>query len=566
MRAGSRARAVQVNTQLFLLALALLLLLVACAQQAGERSPSPGSPPATAGQTSPKQAGMFRDALASMAPGIAPSAPQPMPGDIDREKYPDKPSNPVKIAAEEPVSTFSIDVDTTSYGVVRRYLNDGTLPPRDAVRIEELLNYFDYDYKLPEKRDAPFSTSVFLYEAPWNSGTQLLHIGIKGYDIVQAERPKANLVFLIDVSGSMDNPAKLPLVKKSLRLLVDELKPTDSVAIVVYAGNAGTLLEPTLGRDKAKILAAIDDLSAGGSTAGGEGIRRAYSLAEASFDKAAVNRVILATDGDFNVGIADPDRLEGFISEKRKTGIYLTCLGYGAGNYNDVIMQKLAQAGNGNAAYIDTLKEARKVLVTEMSSTLFPIAKDVKIQVEFNPAYVTEYRLIGYETRLLKREDFNNDTVDAGDIGSGHAVTALYEIVPVGSKARLTDPLRYGKAGAAAPPKTAGEIAFLRLRYKLPDSDTSKLIERPIRSNELVAAQSLAPEPRFAAAVAAFGQRLKGEPYLKDFDFDAILKLADGAKGKDRFGIRAEFVDLVRAAKSAPPLPALEPPASPGAQ
>jgi Ca-activated chloride channel family protein len=488
-----------------------------------------------------------------------------MPGDVDREKYPDKPSNPVKVTAEEPVSTFSVDVDTTSYGVVRRYLADGTLPPRDAVRVEEMLNYFDYSYPLPADKSAPFSASVYLYRTPWNPGTQLLHIGIQGYDIVREARPRANLVFLVDVSGSMDEPNKLPLVKKSLRFLVDEMRGNDSVAIVAYSGNAGTVLEPTKGRDKAKILAAIDDLSAGGSTAGGEGIRRAYQLAEASYDKSAVNRVILATDGDFNVGIADPKRLEDFIAEKRKSGVYLTCLGFGGGNYNDVTMQKLAQAGNGNAAYIDTLKEAHKVLVTEMNSTLFPIAKDVKIQVEFNPAEVVEYRLIGYETRALKREDFNNDAVDAGEIGSGHAVTALYEIVPAGSKARLTDPLRYGKAATSEAPRVSGEIAFLKLRYKLPSGDASKLIERPIQAGDMIEADKLPQDARFAAAVAAFGQRLRGDPYLRSFGYDEILKLAEGARGKDVFGYRAEFVELVRAAKSAPPMASLGPP-SPGGQ
>jgi Ca-activated chloride channel family protein len=525
--------------------LLLLVLLAGCeTKQAANTGVPPTPPPMAKEAITATGSVMALDGAAATRMRGPQAFPQPMPGDIDRDRFEHVKPNPVKVVAEDPVSTFSIDVDTASYAVVRRYLNDGALPPRDAVRLEEMINYFDYDYPLPKSKDPPFSTTVYLYKTPWNPGTELLHIGIKGYDVVQKARPPANLVFLIDVSGSMKQPNKLPLVQKALRLLVNQLGSNDHVSIVAYAGYAGTVLEPTKGSDKAKILAAIDKLSAGGSTAGGEGIRQAYQLAQANYDPGSVNRVMLATDGDFNVGIADPERLKDFVAEKRKTG-----------NYNDVMMQKLAQAGNGNAAYIDTLKEARKVLVTEMSSTIFPIAKDVKIQVEFNPAYVAEYRLIGYETRLLNREDFNNDQVDAGDVGSGHAVTALYEIVPVGSKARLTDPLRYGKEEAKPAPKEPGEIAFLKLRYKLPDSDKSELIEQPIRSDQLIAGK-IPQEPRFAAAVAAFGERLRGDPYLKNFGYDAILKLAQGARGKDPFGYRAEFVDLVRAAKAIPALPA----------
>lgn len=567
----TRAKALQLRDyrdwQRLLLALVALLalLLVASCSGGGESTgagdtkvdaPKDTAEEATADVAAPEPvatAAMKREAGAPMPP------PQPMPGDVDRETYEDVEPNPVKVTAEEPVSTFSIDVDTTSYAVVRSYLEGGSLPPRDAVRVEEMINYFDYDYPLPEGRDPPFKATTYLYPTPWNPDTQLLHIGVKGYDIVPEERPKANLVFLLDVSGSMNSDDKLPLLKRAFRLLVDQLTDEDKVAIVVYAGAAGTVLEPTPGSDKSKIVAALDQLAAGGSTAGGEGIRQAYALAELNFDPNAVNRVILATDGDFNVGINDPERLEDFVSEKRATGVYLTVLGFGRGNYNDLLMQKLAQAGNGNAAYIDTFREARKVLSEEMFSTLFPIAKDVKIQIEFNPAYVAEYRLIGYETRMLNREDFNNDAVDAGDIGSGHTVTALYEIVPVGSKGRLTDPLRYDTKDAPAAPAEPGEIAFFKMRYKLPKEDDSKLLETPLRSDALLAAGDIPQEARFAAAVAAFGQKLKGVPYLKDFGFDAMLELAQGAKGDDPFGYRAEFIDLIRAAKAAPPLPPLEP-------
>ncbi len=391
--------------------------------------------------------------------------PQPMPGDIDRDRFEDFEDNPVKVVTEDPISTFSVDVDTASYSVMRRHLNDGALPARDAIRVEELVNYFDYDYELPDSRTEPFKTNAFLYQTPWNEGTQLLHVGIKGFDVIPENKPDSNLVLLLDVSGSMDSPDKLPLLKKAMGMLVNEMDADDTVSIVVYAGAAGTVLEPTKGSDKAKIMASLDRLSAGGSTAGGEGIRQAYALAEQNFKQDTVNRVILATDGDFNVGINDPERLEDFISEKRDTGVFLTVLGFGRGNYNDVLMQKLAQSGNGNAAYIDSVKEAQKVLVDEMSSTLFPIAKDVKIQVEFNPAQVAEYRLIGYETRILNREDFNNDQVDAGDIGSGHSVTAIYEIVPTGSDAGWTEPLRYGgEATGTMSEDKSGEIAFVRVR------------------------------------------------------------------------------------------------------
>ena len=474
---------------------------------------------------------------------------------VGRDRFETITPNPVNRVTEEPVSTFSIDVDTASYAFVRRSLNNGTLPQKNAVRIEELINYFDYDYALPDDRSVPFRPTVAVFPTPWNSDTKLLHIGIKGFDIIAEKRPRSNLVFLIDVSGSMKNRDKLPLLKNAFRMLVETLDLEDSVAMVVYAGAAGTVLEPVKVKEKGKILAALDRLSAGGSTAGGEGIRQAYALAEANFDPDGVNRVILATDGDFNVGIRNPEELKGFVERKRKTGIFLTVLGFGQGNYNDALMQKLAQNGNGVAAYIDTLNEARKVLVDEAHANLFTIAKDVKIQIEFNPAKVAEYKLIGYETRLLRREDFNNDLVDAGDVGAGHSVTAIYEITPTGSKARLVDDLRYGKpetTGKESVEEKSGEYAFLKIRYKLPEAKVSRLLERAVgKESEYQTLDSAPGEVRFASAVAAFGQLLRGDSYVKDFTYNDVITIAEPVRGKDRFGYRTEFLNLVRLAKTA---------------
>jgi Ca-activated chloride channel family protein len=502
----------------------------------------------------------------------------PLPGyhDEGRDQFETIEANPVKVTAEEPVSTFSIDVDTASYSFMRASLNNGVLPQDDAVRVEELINYFPYDYAGPDSAEQPFKATVTVMPTPWNPNTKLLHIGIKGFDVAMAERPHANLVFLLDTSGSMDEPNKLPLVINSMKLLLDELQPTDTVSIVVYAGSAGTVLEPTKVSEKGKILSALENLGAGGSTAGAEGIRQAYQLARQNFDENGVNRVILATDGDFNVGITDIDELQGFVERERENGVFLSVLGFGMGNYNDQLMQVLAQNGNGAAAYIDTLNEARKVLVEESTSTLFPIAKDVKLQVEFNPATVSEYRLIGYETRLLNREDFNNDRVDAGEIGSGHTVTAIYEITPAGSGAELVDTLRYqqntaasGTAPAAEPSSgeaagsqpTADEYGYLKIRYKLPEEDTSKLIETPISTANEVGASgggTTVTEARFAASVAAFGQILRGGRYTGDFDYDDVIALANANKGADEFGYRAEFVNLARLAKTAASLENLQ--------
>lgn len=477
--------------------------------------------------------------------------------DQGRDKFSDITPNPLKVVAKDPVSTFSIDVDTASYAFVRNALNNGVLPQKDAVRVEEMVNYFDYGYQAPETRNEPFRANVSVMPTPWNTNTKLLRIGIKGFELPKTEAPKANLVFLIDTSGSMRAPDKLPLLLNSFKLLLSSLKPDDTVAIVTYAGSAGTVLEPTRVADRNKILSALERLNAGGSTAGAEGIRQAYQLAERQIDSAGVNRVILATDGDFNVGISDTGELKSFIERKRASGVTLSVLGFGRGNYNDELMQALAQNGNGNAAYIDTLNEARKVLVEEAGSTLFTIAKDVKLQLEFNPAAVSEYRLIGYETRLLNREDFNNDKVDAGDIGAGHTVTALYEITPVGAQGRLVDDLRYQSEPAKPGTGSAEEYAFMKIRYKLPDSNTSTLITAPVtRASETASVAQASRDDRFAASVAAFGQVLSGGRYTGNFSYDDVVALAQSAKGEDQFGYRAEFINLVRLAKSAA---ALEP-------
>ena len=494
---------------------------------------------------------------AERARGLVAADSDVYPADAYREQGRDRfasvDPNPVKVVAEEPVSTFSIDVDTVSYGFVRASLNDGMLPQKDAVRVEELVNYFPYDYLGPESRETPFRASVSLLPAPWNSAARLMHIGIRGYALDTGTAPRANLVFLVDVSGSMDEPDKLPLVVNSLKLLLGTLAPEDTVAVVVYAGAAGTVLPPTPVAERGRILAALEHLDAGGSTAGGEGIRQAYLLAERHFVEGGINRVILATDGDFNVGITDSDELEGFIARKRESGVLLSVLGFGMGNYNDELMQRLAQNGNGNAAYIDSLNEARKALVEEATSMLFPIAKDVKIQVEFNPAAVSEYRLIGYETRMLAREDFRNDRVDAGEIGSGHTVTAIYEVVPVGSGGERVAPLRYQLGEAAETDAEFGdELAFLKIRYKRPDADTSILITRAVTTADAFESVEAAPrEARFAAAVAGFGQLLRGGRHTGDYGYDDVIALAQGARGEDPFGYRAEFLNLVRLAKSA---------------
>lgn len=468
---------------------------------------------------------------------------------VNRENYAHYDDNPVKRVVEHPVSTFSIDVDTGSYTNVRRMLKTGHLPPQDAVRAEELVNYFSYHYPARADAAAPFVMYKEIAPAPWNKDTYLLHIGIKGYELPRQQLPPANLVFLVDVSGSMRSPDKLGLLKSSLKLLTNRLDANDRVSIVVYAGASGMVLEPTAGDQKGRIMAALDRLTAGGSTNGAAGIRLAYAMAQQGYIKDGINRVLLATDGDFNVGTVNIEQLKDLVEEKRKTGIALSTLGFGAGNYNDHLMEQIADIGNGNYAYIDNLNEAQKVLVDEMSSTMLTIAKDVKIQIEFNPGLVAEYRLLGYENRSLKREDFKNDKVDAGDIGAGHTVTAIYEIALTGSEGRKIDPLRYQALPQSE--TNAREIAFLKLRYKHPDANTSELMEWPVLHNELRDNLEKTTDAfRFSAAVAAFAQRLRGGHHLGDFDYDQIMTLAKDARGEDAYGYRGEFLTLVNLARS----------------
>ncbi len=481
--------------------------------------------------------------------------------DPDRENYQEIISNPIKRVVEEPVSTFSVDVDTGAYANVRRFLQNGHLPQADAVRTEELINYFDYDYEAPTSDEAPFSINTLLMPSPWNESTSLLQIGLRGYDVDSKELPNSNLVFLIDVSGSMNRANKLPLLKRSMQLLTAKMREDDRIAVVVYAGDSGVALESTRGDQKTKINNSIKTLRAGGSTHGSAGISLAYEIAADNFIDGGINRVILATDGDFNVGTVDVTDLIKMIEQRRDSGISLTTLGFGVGNLNDHLMEQLADSGNGNYAYIDTLSEANKVLVEEMSSTLHTIASDVKIQIEFNPALVAEYRLIGYENRSLKREDFNNDRIDAGEIGAGHTVTALYEIALVGSGGERIEPLRYTKeqpkkqAADAQTASVENEVAHIRLRYKQPGGNRSKRIERNVfMADRVEQLDDVNDDARFSAAVAAFAQKLRGGEFLGEFDYEGIRKLAKDSRGDDDFGYRAEFLKLVSLAQSLQPL------------
>jgi Ca-activated chloride channel family protein len=463
-----------------------------------------------------------------------------------RENYQHLQSQSVKRVADDPVSTFSIDVDTGAYPNMRRWLNQGQLPPEDAVRVEEFINYFSYDYPLPEDQQVPFQVNTEIAPTPWNVNTRLLRIGIQGYQVPKARLPASNLVFLIDVSGSMSSADKLPLLQQALSMLVGQLDACDSISMVVYAGASGVVLPPTPGDRKADILAALQQLQAGGSTNGAAGIRLAYQLAQQSFIENGVNRVILATDGDFNVGLASTEELIDLIQRKRQAGIALTTLGFGSGNYNDRLLEQLADAGNGNYAYIDRLHEAKKVLTEELSATLLTIAKDVKIQIEFNPAQVSEYRLIGYENRMLNEEDFANDKVDAGEIGAGHRVTALYEISLTGSNGQRLPTRRYQPDTAAdgnSNQSFSNELAHLRIRYKLPNESVSKLIQSPVMDSGINARGS--DSFNFAASVAAFGQKLRGGTYLENFSYDDIEQLARNSRGNDPHGYRSEFMQLV---------------------
>ncbi|HET9475376.1 MAG TPA: von Willebrand factor type A domain-containing protein [Steroidobacteraceae bacterium] len=492
--------------------------------------------------------------VAGLSAGIL-QAPAELPPPAEtggRDKFEQFEQNPIKrpqIEAER-VSTFSADVDTSSYSFVRKQLDRGVLPQKDAVRVEEMINYFDYAWPAAESAERPFQPTVIVSDSPWGKGRKLIHIGIKGYELPARQRPDANLVMLIDVSGSMQDIDKLPLVKQSMKLLLGSLKPTDTVAIVVYAGAAGQVLPPTPVSDREKIAAALDSLTPGGSTAGAEGIALAYQLAEKNMRKEGVNRILLCTDGDFNVGIDSTNELKGFVERKREKGIFLSVLGFGQGNYRDELAQALAQNGNGVAAYIDTLNEAQKVLVQEAGASLFTIAKDVKLQVEFNPATVAEYRLVGYETRALKREDFNNDAVDAGDVGSGHTVTAIYEITPVGVDARMIGESRYDKPQPVAT-GSATEYGFLMIRYKLPKDSRSQVIKQPVNVESGKLPEAIQRDVQFSTAVAGFAQLLRGGKYTGPLGYEDVIRQGLAARGDDPYGYRNEFVQLVRKAQTA---------------
>ena len=525
-------------------AVTLLMALAGCGLSSRDEAKAPEAAAVPELQSVPVQAqGAMLKRMAMPAPMAMHDAVAMEYRAEPREQYQNLPDNPVHSVAETPVSTFSVDVDTGSYANVRRFLNQGQLPPEGAVRLEEMVNYFPYDYPLPSD-GSPFGVTTEVAATPWNPNTRLLRVGIKASERAVAELAPANLVFLVDVSGSMDRREGLPLVKSTLKLLVDQLRDQDRVSLVVYAGESRVVLKPTSGRDKAKIRNAIEQLTAGGSTAGASGIELAYQMAREGFIDQGINRILLATDGDFNVGISDFDSLKQMAVDQRKSGVSLTTLGFGVDNYNEHLMEQLADAGDGNYAYIDNLREARKVLVKQLSSTLAVVARDVKLQVEFNPAQVSEYRLLGYENRALKREDFSNDKVDAGEIGAGHTVTALYEIVPKGSKGWL-EPLRYTQAKAGE--GNATELAMLRVRYKPAAGGSSRLIEHPIKSAQHTPSDDL----RFSAAVAAFAQQLKGDGrYTGSMSLKDTAALARSARGDDPYGLRNEFVQLVELAQS----------------
>lgn len=520
--------------------------------------PPPSAPPPPVLQApvaSPAtQAGALNEIVVSGS-RIRPSGPAPV---ADTERYPDATPNPVRRVADEPVSTFSIDMDTASYANVRRFVEEGRAPPADAVRVEEMINYFDYGYARPGAASQPFAITTVVAASPWAPGRQIVHVGLQGYELPEGERRPLNLTFLVDVSGSMDSPDKLALAQKAMNLIIDRLRPQDTAAVTYYAEGAGTTLAPTPGDQKLKLRCAVASLYASGGTAGATGMTNAYDQAQASFARDRVNRILMFTDGDFNVGVTDNLRLEDYVAAKRETGVYLSVYGFGRGNYQDARMQAIAQAGNGTAAYVDDLNEARRLFGPAFDRGAFPIADDVKIQVEFNPARVAEYRLIGYETRLLNEADFANDRVDAGEVGSGASVTALYEITPVGGPSQIPerryDQNRVGVGGG----DPTGEVGFVQVRYKLPGERDSRLIQRVVSNagGDRVSAQP--PEStRWALAVAAFGQRLRGDPWMAgDYGWNQILEQAQGARGEDPYGERAEFVQLVRAAAGLPARPA----------
>ena len=453
---------------------------------------------------------------------------------------------------EKPLSTFSIDVDNASYSNARRYLNNGQMPPKDAVRIEEFVNYFNYDYPQPKGVD-PFSINTEISDCPWNQDHKLVHIGLQGYELSKEQMPPSNLVFLLDVSGSMSSQNKLPLLKKAFQLLTQQMREEDKISIVVYAGASGLVLPPTSGNDQHRIMSALERLNAGGSTAGAAGIQLAYQTAESTFIKNGNNRIILATDGDFNVGTSSSSELVRLIEEKRKSGVFLSILGFGMGNYKDGRMEQLADNGNGNYAYIDNFEEAKKVFVQEMGGTLHTIAKDVKLQIEFNPAHVKEYRLVGYENRKLKNEDFNNDKKDAGDLGAGHTVTAIYEIIPTSSEttsAGKVDALKYQDRSVKRWAKLDHDWMTIKLRYKKPNEVVSKLLEVTAKDNG-ISLQATSNNFRYSAAVASFAMMLRDSKFKGNATYDNISEMAQGALGKDEHGYRKEFLDLIQKAKQA---------------
>lgn len=537
---------------------ALVLWLAACGTAPeGGAVPARESPPEV--QITVPSAAEFKPAPApapKMAADVrvglaAPPRPLPPPAQPSTAQYPQFEDKPWQRVAEAPVSTFSASVDTGSYANVRRFINRGQLPPRDAVRVEELVNYFGYDYPLPSSGEKhPFGVDTKLVASPWNRERELLRIAIKGRDVAKASLPPANLVFLVDVSGSMGPQDRLPLVRSALKLLAAQLRPQDRVSLVSYASGTRLVLPATAGDRKDEIVRAIDSLQASGGTYGEAGIRMAYAQAREAFIKDGINRVLLATDGDLNIGVTNPAELKALVEGERKAGVSLTTLGVGDSNYNELLMKKLADAGDGSYHYLDSLQEAHKVLVNEMTSTLAVIAQDLKLQIEFNPAHVDEYRLIGYELHALTREQFNDDKVDAGDVGAGHTVTALYEYVPRGARGNV-DPLRYGKDGASAKAQSgsagarARELAWLKLRYKAPGSTQSELVEFPImRPAKLAPVEQADADLRFAVAVAAWGQWLRGSSQIGDYGPAQFLPLARDARGADRFGHRAEFARL----------------------
>jgi len=526
--------------QIHIIALLIALLAAACGiNQPSQDAKGMTPPPPPAAKC------MEAEALKSELLDI-----QLVQRDFNTEAYDNIVDNPFLMVQQNPLSTFSIDVDTASYANVRRILNQGNLPPKGAVRIEELVNYFAYDYQ-PPKDNTPFAAAVEVAACPWKPEHRLVRIALKGKEIALDKRPPSNLVFLLDVSGSMEDPNKLPLLKNAMKMLVNQLNANDRLAIVVYAGASGMVLPSTPCDQKNKILDALDKLQAGGSTNGGEGLRLAYQTAQANFVKDGINRVILATDGDFNVGVTSQSDLIPLIEEKAKGGVFLTVLGFGMGNYKDSTLEKLADKGNGNYAYIDTINEARKTLVEQMSGTLITIAKDVKVQIEFNPALVQAYRLIGYENRLLKNEDFNDDRKDAGEIGAGHTVTAFYEIVPPGVKIEVpgVDPLKYQQPTKLSPAAAQGELLTIKLRYKEPDGETSKLLAFPAVDSGKKFEQA-SPDFKFASAVASFGMLLRDSAYKGDVTFDRVTEIGMANKGEDKDGFRAEFINLVRTAKA----------------